>query len=62
MTGIHAVHLSAGIGVVLVVFALFQRRAIPVQGSTVEGVAIYWHFVDLVWLVLYPLLYLGGRS
>ena len=62
MTGIHAVHLSAGIGVVLVVFALFQRRAIPVQGSTMEGVAIYWHFVDLVWLVLYPLLYLGGRS
>ena len=62
MTGIHAVHLSAGIGVVLVVFALFQRRAIPVQGSTMEGVAIYWHFVDSVWLVLYPLLYLGGRS
>ena len=62
MTGIHAVHLSAGIGVVLVVFALFQRRTIPVQGSTMEGVAIYWHFVDSVWLVLYPLLYLGGRS
>ncbi len=62
MTGIHAVHLSVGIGVVLAVFALFRRRVIPVQGSTMEGVALYWHFVDSVWIVLYPLLYLGGRS
>ncbi len=62
MTGIHAVHLSAGIVVVLVVFTLFERRSIPVQGSTMEGVAIYWHFVDAVWLILFPLLYLAGRS
>jgi cytochrome c oxidase subunit 3 len=62
MTGIHAVHLSAGIGIVLVVFTLFKRRVIPVQGSTMEGIAIYWHFVDTIWLVLYPLLYLAGRS
>jgi cytochrome c oxidase subunit 3 len=62
MTGIHAIHLTAGIGVVAVVFALFERRVIPVQGSTMEGVAIYWHFVDCVWLILFPLLYLAGRS
>ena len=62
MTGIHAIHLSAGIAVVLTVFVLFERRVIPVQGSTMDGVAIYWHFVDLVWLVLFPLLYLVGRS
>jgi cytochrome c oxidase subunit III len=62
MTGVHAVHLSVGIGVVLFVFVLFRRRVIPVQGSTMEGVALYWHFVDSVWIVLYPLLYLGGRS
>jgi cytochrome c oxidase subunit 3 len=62
MTGIHALHLSAGIGVVAAVFVLFQRRTIPVQGSTMEGVAIYWHFVDCVWIVLFPLLYLAGRS
>lgn len=62
MTGIHAVHLSGGIAIVLVVLVLFKRRVIPVQGSTMEGVAIYWHFVDSVWLVLYPLLYLAGRS
>jgi len=62
MTGIHAIHLTAGIGVVLAVFVLFERRVIPVQGSTMEGVALYWHFVDCVWLVLFPLLYLAGRS
>jgi cytochrome c oxidase subunit III len=61
MTGIHAIHLSAGVLVVVTVAVLFARRVIPVQGSTVEGVAIYWHFVDSVWLVLFPLLYLGGR-
>lgn len=62
MTGIHAIHLSAGVFVVGAVAALFARRVVPVQGSTMEGVAIYWHFVDSVWLVLFPLLYLGGRS
>jgi cytochrome c oxidase subunit III len=62
MTGIHAIHLSAGIVVVLVVLLLFRRDVIPIQDSTMEGVAIYWHFVDSVWLVLYPLLYLVGRS
>jgi cytochrome c oxidase subunit III len=62
MTSVHAVHLSVGIGVVLVVLVLFQRRVIPVQGSTMEGISLYWHFVDSVWIVLYPLLYLGGRS
>jgi cytochrome c oxidase subunit 3 len=61
MTGIHAVHLTAGIAIVLVVWTLFKRHVIPVQGSTMEGVAIYWHFVDSVWIVLFPLLYLAGR-
>jgi cytochrome c oxidase subunit 3 len=62
MTGIHAIHLTAGIGVVIVVTTLFGRGIVPVQGSTMEGVAIYWHFVDTVWIFLYPLIYLAGRS
>ncbi|MBV9457805.1 MAG: cytochrome c oxidase subunit 3 [Bradyrhizobium sp.] len=62
MTGIHAIHLTAGIGVVIVVLTLFWRETIPVQGSTMEGVAIYWHFVDTVWIFLFPLIYLAGRS
>jgi cytochrome c oxidase subunit 3 len=62
MTGIHAVHLTAGIGIVIVIMVLFGRGTIPVQESTMEGVAIYWHFVDTVWIFLFPLLYLAGRS
>lgn len=62
MTGIHAIHLTAGVVVVLVVMTLFRRGVIPVQGSTMEGVAIYWHFVDTVWIFLFPLIYLAGRS
>lgn len=62
MTGIHAIHLTAGILVVLVVMTLFGRGHIPVQGSTMEGVSIYWHFVDTVWIFLFPLIYLAGRS
>lgn len=62
MTGIHAIHLTAGIVVVIVIMTLFGRRIIPVQGSTMEGVALYWHFVDSVWIVLFPLIYLVGRS
>lgn len=62
MTGVHAIHLTAGIGVVIVVMTLFKRGIVPVQGSTMEGVAIYWHFVDTVWIFLFPLIYLGGRA
>jgi cytochrome c oxidase subunit III len=62
MTGIHAVHLTAGILVVLAIAILFDRDIVPLQSSTVEGVSIYWHFVDCVWLVLFPLLYLVGRA
>jgi cytochrome c oxidase subunit 3 len=62
MTGIHAIHLTAGVGIVIVIMVLFGRRVIPVQGSTMEGIALYWHFVDSVWIFLYPLIYLAGRS
>ena len=62
MTGIHAIHLTAGILVVLVVMTLFGRGRLPVQGSTMEGVSIYWHFVDTVWIFLFPLIYLAGRA
>lgn len=62
MTGVHAIHLTVGVLIVIAVMVLFGRRTIPVQGSTMEGVAIYWHFVDSVWIFLYPLIYLAGRS
>ncbi|MFP3559115.1 cytochrome c oxidase subunit 3 [Paraburkholderia sp. SIMBA_049] len=63
MTGLHALHLVIGI-VMVVVFALGLSRAERrfAKPERIEIVGLYWHFVDIVWLFLYPLLYLVGRS
>jgi cytochrome c oxidase subunit 3 len=62
MTGIHAVHLVIGIAVVLVTAVLAQRGAFlpPPRHVAVEMVGLYWHFVDVIWTFLLPLLYLFG--
>ena len=63
MTGLHALHLSLGIGVVLVTAVVAGRkRAAPIASTPVEMVGLYWHFVDMVWIFLLPLLYLFGLS
>ncbi|MBV9859381.1 MAG: cytochrome c oxidase subunit 3 [Alphaproteobacteria bacterium] len=62
MTGVHAVHLTIGIIVVLVMAVRAGRGAFsPAYHSPVEVTGLYWHFVDLVWIFLYPLIYLNGR-
>ncbi len=61
MTGLHAVHMICGIvTVVLFARASAARRAWATPGR-IEAVALYWHFVDLVWIFLYPFLYLVER-
>jgi cytochrome c oxidase subunit 3 len=62
-TGLHALHLTIGI-VACVALALGLRRPAPAGASSeaVELTGLYWHFVDLVWIFLYPLLYLVGRA
>jgi cytochrome c oxidase subunit 3 len=62
-TGLHALHLTIGIGA-CVALALGLRRPPPAgpSGEAVELVGLYWHFVDVVWIFLYPLLYLVGRG
>lgn len=63
MTGIHAVHLTIGIGLVTVMAVRAWRGAFSaVYNSPIEVTGLYWHFVDLVWIFLYPLIYLNGRS
>ncbi|HEX5507668.1 MAG TPA: cytochrome c oxidase subunit 3 family protein [Pseudolabrys sp.] len=62
MTGIHAIHVTVGIGIVTTVTLLIARRRIPLATAAVEAMALYWHFVDIIWIFLLPLLYLMGRS
>jgi cytochrome c oxidase subunit 3 len=61
MTGLHAVHMIVGMG--LLVWLVLRARngeLTPVRYIAVEVVGLYWHFVDIVWIFLLPLLYLTG--
>lgn len=59
MTGLHAVHMIIGVGVVAVVCVLAWRGHYTSQYYTpLEITGLYWHFVDVVWVFLFPLLYL----
>jgi cytochrome c oxidase subunit 3 len=62
MTGMHALHMVIGIGL-LTWLALKARlgRFSASYFTPVELVGLYWHFVDIVWIFLFPLLYLVGR-
>ena len=59
-TGLHAVHLTCGILAVLGFAWLVGRRhlALPEKETYVEGLGLYWHLVDVIWVFLYPVLYL----
>jgi cytochrome c oxidase subunit III len=61
MTGLHALHLIAGITILLILAVLAGRGAFPRENyAPVELTGLYWHFVDIVWIFLLPLLYLVG--
>lgn len=60
MTALHALHLAAGIALCGWVALAWRRSRAP--AAHVELVGLYWHFVDVVWIFLYPLLYLVGRG
>lgn len=59
MTGFHALHMVIGVGLVaFIAFWGWKGRYTPEYYNPVENVGLYWHFVDIVWIYLYPLLYL----
>ena len=61
MTGLHALHMIIGIPIIAVIAAMAGRgRFSPAYHTPVELVGLYWHFVDIVWIFLFPLLYLIG--
>jgi cytochrome c oxidase subunit III len=62
MTGLHALHMVIGVGLLAWLFGKARRGVFTARYSTpVEMVGLYWHFVDIVWIFLFPLLYLLGR-
>jgi cytochrome c oxidase subunit III len=63
MTGVHALHMVLGVGVLAVLLLLAWRGHFgPDRFNAVEAAGLYWHFVDIIWIFLFPLLYLiGGR-
>lgn len=62
LTGLHALHMIIGMGILTVLFVMAQRGRFNSDYYTpMELTGLYWHFVDIVWIFLFPLLYLTGR-
>jgi len=59
LTGFHGVHVTVGIIMLLVLYAMSLRGKIgPARAEAVEIIGLYWHFVDIVWIVIFTLVYL----
>ena len=62
MTGMHALHMVVGaIGLIVLLFFALQGKYSAEYNTPVEMFGLYWHFVDIVWIFLFPLLYLFAR-
>jgi cytochrome c oxidase subunit 3 len=61
MTGLHALHMVIGMGVLTwLIFPSWKGRYDAAYHNPLECAGLYWHFVDIVWIFLFPLLYLLG--
>lgn len=61
-TSLHALHLLVGIGLVWAGARCFTREPAAQAARRLETIGLYWHFVDIVWIFLFPALYLMGRA
>jgi cytochrome c oxidase subunit 1/cytochrome c oxidase subunit I+III len=62
LTGIHGLHVAAGVVMMLILAGVAWRSAkVAVDRVALESVALYWHLVDAVWIVLFSVIYIGGR-
>jgi cytochrome c oxidase subunit 3 len=63
MTGLHAVHMIVGAGLLITLIVMAARNRFSAAWYTpVDMIGLYWHFVDIVWIFLFPLLYLIGHT
>jgi cytochrome c oxidase subunit 3 len=61
MTGLHALHMIIGMGIIApIMYWAWKGRYSPEYHAPVENFGLYWHFVDIIWIFLFPLLYLLG--
>jgi cytochrome c oxidase subunit III len=61
MTGLHALHMIVGAGLLITMILMARKgRFTKTYNSPIEISGLYWHFVDIVWIFLFPLLYLTG--
>jgi cytochrome c oxidase subunit III len=59
MTGLHALHVMVGMGVLSVMISFVARRKVTQERSaSLENAGLYWHLVDIIWIFLFPLFYL----
>ena len=59
LTGFHGVHVSVGIIMLMALVGMNRNKRIPVdRAEVVELVGLYWHFVDVVWIIIFTLVYL----
>jgi cytochrome c oxidase subunit III len=61
MTGLHGIHVLVGMGLIVwVITRCYRGHFSPNHYTAVEGVGLFWHLVDLIWIYLFPLFYLVG--
>ena len=62
ITLVHAIHLTVGIGLVAWLSVMIGRRIVPLSTPASEVISLYWHFVDVIWVTVYALIYLPGLA
>jgi cytochrome c oxidase subunit III len=63
ITGVHALHVLIGIGCIATIAAMASRGVFsPSYFTPVDVTGLYWHLVDIIWLFVFPILYLVSRS
>ncbi|MDJ0387562.1 cytochrome c oxidase subunit 3 [Roseomonas sp. E05] len=62
LTPLHALHLIGGLSTVGFLTWQAARGARPLRSPAFEAAGLYWHLIDVVWIFLYPLIYLQGRA
>ena len=62
MTGMHALHMIIGVSLLtILLIQAYGGKYVNGHVSPIENFGLYWHFVDIVWIFLFPLLYLISR-